>query len=170
MNKHTRLVASLLFVVIIILAAAITPFYLNVPDDTGSKTSQAEIVRRLMDDGKGNCIFSDGSGEFGIADSEDRIIVAPEWREIRFAGNGICIAASKSGSRMIYGCIDYEGNIVIPFIYSDIKNGRRTEVDTISGSVVAAGKKVGVPTPTHDMVVTLMHALEGRVLYDLDKE
>lgn len=55
-------------------------------------------------------------------------------------------------------------------IYSDIKNGRRTEVDTISGSVVAAGKKVGVPTPTHDMVVTLMHALEGRVLYDLDKE
>ena len=121
MNKHTRLVASLLFVVIIILAAAITRFYLNVPDDTGSKTSQAEIVRRLMDDGKGNCIFSDGSGEFGIADSEDRIIVAPEWREIRFAGNGICIAASKSGSRMIYGCIDYEGNIVIPFIYSDIK-------------------------------------------------
>ena len=55
-------------------------------------------------------------------------------------------------------------------IYSDIKNGRRTEVDTISGSVVAAGKKVGVPTPTHESVVTLMHALEGRTLYDLDKE
>ena len=55
-------------------------------------------------------------------------------------------------------------------IYSDIKNGRRTEVDTISGSVVAAGKKTGVPTPTHDMVVTLMHALEGRPLYDKDKE
>ena len=55
-------------------------------------------------------------------------------------------------------------------IYSDIKNGRRTEVDTISGSVVAAGKKVGVPTPTHDAVVNLMHALEGRTLYDKDKE
>jgi 2-dehydropantoate 2-reductase len=55
-------------------------------------------------------------------------------------------------------------------IYTDIKNGRRTEVDTISGSVVNAGKKVGVPTPTHETVVTMMHALEGRPLYDKDKE
>lgn len=55
-------------------------------------------------------------------------------------------------------------------IYSDIKNGRRSEVDTISGSVVAAGKKVGVPTPTHDAVVAIIHALEGRPLYDKDKE
>lgn len=47
-------------------------------------------------------------------------------------------------------------------VYADIHNGRRTEVDTISGSVVRAGKKAGVPTPTHDAMVNLVHAIEGK--------
>lgn len=47
-------------------------------------------------------------------------------------------------------------------IYSDIKNGRKTEVDTISGSVVEAAKEVGVSVPYTEMVVACIHALEGR--------
>lgn len=47
-------------------------------------------------------------------------------------------------------------------IYADIKNGRPTEVDTISGSVIEAGQKVGVDTPAHRVIVALIHAMEGR--------
>ncbi len=47
-------------------------------------------------------------------------------------------------------------------IYTDIKNGRRTEVDTISGAVVAAAKRTNVPAPCHETVATLIHALENR--------
>ena len=47
-------------------------------------------------------------------------------------------------------------------IYSALRDGRRTEVDTISGSVVAAGREVGVPTPSHDFLVALIHAMEAR--------
>ena len=47
-------------------------------------------------------------------------------------------------------------------IYSDLKNGRRSEVDTISGSVVRAGAKAGVPTPSHSFLVEFIHALEGK--------
>lgn len=47
-------------------------------------------------------------------------------------------------------------------IYADLRDGRRSEVDTISGSVVRAGKKAGVPTPSHAFVVELIHAMEGR--------
>lgn len=47
-------------------------------------------------------------------------------------------------------------------IYADIKNGNRTEVDTISGSVVEAAKELGVAVPNHEMVVALIHALEGK--------
>lgn len=47
-------------------------------------------------------------------------------------------------------------------IYMDIKQGRRTEVDTISGSVVRASRKCGVPAPAHEMMVGLVHAMEGR--------
>lgn len=48
-------------------------------------------------------------------------------------------------------------------IYADIKNGNRTEVDTISGSVVEAAKEFNVPVPCHEMVVSLIHAIEDKV-------
>lgn len=50
----------------------------------------------------------------------------------------------------------------ITSICADIVAGRKTEVDTISGSVVRAAKKSGVSAPTHEMVVNIIHALEGK--------
>ncbi len=47
-------------------------------------------------------------------------------------------------------------------VYADLKNGRRTEADFISGYVAARGKVHGIPTPTQDMMVLLVHAMEGR--------
>ena len=47
-------------------------------------------------------------------------------------------------------------------IMMDIKNGRKTEVDTISGAVVEKAHELGVPVPHHEMAVSLIHALEDR--------
>lgn len=47
-------------------------------------------------------------------------------------------------------------------IYSDIRRGRRSEVDFISGSVVRAARKCGVPAPGHEFLVGFIHALEGK--------
>lgn len=47
-------------------------------------------------------------------------------------------------------------------IRSDLQNGRKTEVDHISGSVVRAAGKLGVPVPTHQFVVEMIHAMEER--------
>ena len=120
MNKHTRLVVSLLFMFIIVLAAAITRFYYTEPEGTGSNSSQAEIVRRLDSDSKGNRIFSDSNSLYGVIDGSDRIIVAPEWNSLEFAADNCCIASKRIGGHMMCGCIDYEGNIIIPFIYRSI--------------------------------------------------
>ena len=50
----------------------------------------------------------------------------------------------------------------ITSICADLRDGRKTEVDTISGSVVRASRKCGVPAPSHEMIVGLVHALEGK--------
>ena len=50
----------------------------------------------------------------------------------------------------------------ITSICADLRAGRKTEVNTISGSVVSASKKCGVPAPTHQMIVELVHAMEER--------
>ncbi len=47
-------------------------------------------------------------------------------------------------------------------IYADLKNGARTEVDTISGSVVSAARELGIPVPCHEMLVGLIHAMENK--------
>lgn len=47
-------------------------------------------------------------------------------------------------------------------IYADIKNGNRTEVDTISGSVVEAAREKNIPVPCHETIVALIHAMEDK--------
>ena len=47
-------------------------------------------------------------------------------------------------------------------ICADLSHGRRTEVDTISGSVVHAAAKAGVPVPSHEFIVNMIHAMEQR--------
>ena len=47
-------------------------------------------------------------------------------------------------------------------IYADIRDGRRSEVDTISGSVVEAAHDQGIAVPYHEMVVRCIHALEDK--------
>lgn len=47
-------------------------------------------------------------------------------------------------------------------IYADLCEGRRTEVDAISGSVIRASRRNGIPAPTHEAMVDLVHAMEAR--------
>lgn len=47
-------------------------------------------------------------------------------------------------------------------ISMDIQNGRKTEVETISGAVVRAAATLGFPVPTQQCAVLLIHALEGK--------
>ena len=46
-------------------------------------------------------------------------------------------------------------------IYADLRDGRKTEVDTIHGSVVRASRRNGVPAPCHEFNVALVHTKEA---------
>ncbi|MDO5350424.1 MAG: ketopantoate reductase family protein [Lachnospiraceae bacterium] len=47
-------------------------------------------------------------------------------------------------------------------IRADLRDGRRTEVDTISGAVVRAAARYNAEAPSHAFVVELVHAMEGK--------
>lgn len=47
-------------------------------------------------------------------------------------------------------------------IYADIRDGHRSEVDTISGSVVETAHDQGIAVPYHEFVVKAIHALENK--------
>ncbi len=123
MNKRMRLVVSVLFIVIIGLAAAITRFFSN-PEKTSVSSDQPAVERIIDTDHNGNRVFKGGDGLFGIIDSSNRVIVNPEWQDIRFTQSNTCIAAKRINGKLQYGCIDYEGNVTVPFAYSSIEPER----------------------------------------------
>ena len=47
-------------------------------------------------------------------------------------------------------------------IYNDLKHSRRTEVDTISGSVVRAAVRQKLTVPAHEFLVNMVYAMEDR--------
>ena len=47
-------------------------------------------------------------------------------------------------------------------IYTHVKTGQKSEVDYISGYVLKRATELGISAPCHEMVVTLIHALENR--------
>jgi 2-dehydropantoate 2-reductase len=42
----------------------------------------------------------------------------------------------------------------------DVEAGRRTEIDVVNGAVVAAGERLGLPTPHNRTMVWMVKALE----------
>jgi 2-dehydropantoate 2-reductase len=56
----------------------------------------------------------------------------------------------------------------ITSICADIKDRRKTEVDTISGSVTAASRRNHIPAPLHEFMVQLIHAMEDKKRRECD--
>ena len=119
MNRNMRLAVSVLFIVIIVLAVAITRFYSKSEKSAYSEKSQL-VIEDVIDTRDDSHIFKDNKGLFGILDNSGRIIVYPEWQELTYAGSSGCIASKRFDNKRLYGCIDYEGNITVPFVYSEI--------------------------------------------------
>lgn len=76
------------------------------------------------------------------------------------AGEGIEFDADEKVAEVRKVCTDSPAGLTS--IYADLRDGRRTEVDTISGSVVRASDRNGVPAPTHRAMVRLVHAMEQK--------
>ena len=41
-------------------------------------------------------------------------------------------------------------------MHSDYENGRPTELDALSGAVIRLGKQIGVPTPVHRLLYSVL--------------
>lgn len=119
MSKHLKIFVSVLFIVIIILSVCITRFYFDVSKDTGKNISTPVIYSRTEKSVNGLYIFKSESGLLGVSDENSNIILEPQWNTIEIENENSFIVSSDSfGSENLYGCVDSEGNVKVPFIYS----------------------------------------------------
>jgi 2-dehydropantoate 2-reductase len=91
------------------------------------------------------------------------------WGIAKACINEAAAVAAAKGIKLAYDdpvqwVSDFAGKIpnARPSMYQDLLAGRRSEIDSIQGGVVAEGAKLGVPTPTCAFMVQLVKALEAK--------
>lgn len=74
--------------------------------------------------------------------------------------NGVAADLDKTRADVVHAITHHRGHK--PSMLQDVLAGRRTEVDSINGTVVAAGAKADVPTPCTESLLTLVRLIEAQ--------
>ena len=139
MTKHVKLAVSVLFIALMILTAAITRFYSDTEKTSSDSTETADIVRKLPPDTDGSRIFVSKNGLYGVTDRSGRITILPEWRSLRRTKSGLYVASEKIADTVLTGCIDSEGSVTVPFIYSSITDHSYDDLNFYIAKAAADG-------------------------------
>jgi 2-dehydropantoate 2-reductase len=91
------------------------------------------------------------------------------WGIARACTEEAAAVAAAKGIKLAYDdpvrwVRDFAGKIphARPSMYQDVRAGRRSEIDSIQGGVVAEGARLGVATPTCAFLVHMVKALEAK--------
>ncbi|HAP79762.1 MAG TPA: hypothetical protein DCQ78_06375 [Ruminococcus sp.] len=119
MSKHLKIFVSVLFIVIITLLICITRFYFDVSKDTAKNISNPVVYSRTEQSANGLCIFTNENSLSGVSDKDGNIILEPVWNTIEIENeNSFVVSSDSFGNQTLYGCVDSEGNVKVPFVYS----------------------------------------------------
>ncbi len=140
-------------------------------EDSGFETVVHQDIHRLIWDK----LFINASSSVvsGILQVNQGFLLesAHGWAMVRqLVREAVCVACAKGLAFAYEDVLSHVRAVVssapagYTSLYADLQNGRRTEVDTISGAVVRAAEQAGVPAPTHAFVVNLVHALEEKAM------
>lgn len=117
--------------------------------ETATHPTARRIIARLA--GEGVAV-----GEaLGYAIEPIRGLDAARWKA-GLGGEGLEnleLAIAKAAER-------WTGDEALTSTHQDVVKGRRTEVDYMNGLIADKGREVGVPTPAHDAIVTVMKEIE----------
>jgi 2-dehydropantoate 2-reductase len=89
--------------------------------------------------------------EFMARIAADRFAAAPDNPKAMAEIHAILLEGTKTSAR---------SNDQRPSMAQDMQKGRRTEIDFLNGLIVDEGKRIGVPTPTHERIIDLVRKVE----------
>ena len=121
MSNRAKLLVSILFIAVIILCIGLTRFYFDVTKNTGNLGTDHKVERIVRTFGKRR-VFQSANGFCGVLDENDTVIIEPEWMEIHDLTDRLVIASKRINDQILIGGIDYEENVVLPFVYRSISS------------------------------------------------
>lgn len=120
MSSRAKLLVSILFIAVIVLCIGLTRFYFDVTKNTGNANADNKVERVLRSVGTRK-IFRSTNGFCGVLDENDAVIIEPEWMEIQDLTDRLVIVSRRINDSVLIGGIDYEENVVLPFVYRSIE-------------------------------------------------
>lgn len=120
MNRHSRIIVILLLAVLVLLGTAITLFYIDVGKDARSSGVSSSLTGNTQHENSAR-VFKDSNGLWGLEDSSGTVILEPEWSELVPIGNSCFKAKLLTRADSLYGVIDSEGDVTVPFVYENIE-------------------------------------------------
>lgn len=100
----------------------------------------------------------------GILDAPARVLLK------RLLDEGIAVA-KEEGIRLPDGFRERAITLIsaardhVPSMVHDIRDGRETEIGQLNQQIIEHGKRVGVKTPTHDIIEALIETFDWRVYH-----
>ena len=117
MSSRAKLLISILFILANILTIGLTRFYFDVTKNNGKIGSDDKVDSIIQSYGDMQ-VFRNPGGYCGVINSDGAVVIEPEWMEILDITSSIILVSRRIGNDVLIGGIDYEENIVLPFVYS----------------------------------------------------
>ncbi len=113
MNQRTKLLVGILMLMLLLLLAGLIRVALETTKSAGSSPHADNSAAHTAVTSE---IFQDPeTGLYGVRDTLEHVLVEPRWRQLSFASDTTLIAADRIGGTLLYGMLDLEETILVPF-------------------------------------------------------
>ena len=120
MSSQTKFLISMLFIVVIILCAVLTRFYFDVSKNTGSssRNSRVEAITHTFGEIQ---VFRSEDGGVGLLNADLSVLIEPDWLDVLDVTDKLILVTDRLDNRVLTGGIDYEENIILPFVFRSME-------------------------------------------------
>ncbi|MDE6088971.1 MAG: hypothetical protein K2G25_11400, partial [Oscillospiraceae bacterium] len=119
-KSQVNFLISTLFIVVIILCIILTRFYFDVTKNTENRTRDSQIDSIVRTFGNMQ-VFRSVNGGYGLLNQEHSVVIEPEWLEILDVTPDLAIVSWQMHEEILIGGVDYEENMVLPFVFSSLE-------------------------------------------------
>ena len=116
MSNRAKLLLSVLFIAAIILTIGLTRFYFDVTKNNVKITTD-DKVESILDTFGDMQSFRNVNGFCGVINEEGTVVIEPEWLEVLDVTSDLVLVSRRMNDAVRIGGIDYEENVVLPFVY-----------------------------------------------------
>lgn len=122
-SRYFKMFIFFLLTLMLIMSVVLIKVYIDVNKNNSKKNNSAQnIITKIDNNIDEYKIYENEEGLLGITNKEDRVIVEPLWEDIYILSKNRFIVSKMFNNVKKTGIIDYDSNVIVPFIFESFKS------------------------------------------------